>query len=206
MSSLVKAAFASALIALAVVPAPAKADINAPVVIGITAAAASAIAIAATSMDDSDGLPTSTVPLAGFGVGAYDVIENSQQDRAVDFRFEYRFGQPFWYVLKPLIALQATSDGSAGAFGGIVADWLVNDHWVIAPSFAAGVWADGGGKDLGYPLQFRSQLEVGYRFDNDWRLTGAFSHISNADLGSENPGVEIANIYLHIPADKILPR
>ncbi len=205
MSKFAKAAVATALIAFAAVPAPAKADVNAPVVIGITAAAASALAIYATETDNSP-LSTNTVPLAGFGVGGFDVLESDDQDSAVDFRFEYRFGEPMWYVFKPLIALQATSDGSGGAFAGVVADWLINDHWVIAPSFAAGFWGHGNGKDLGYGLEFRSQIEMGYRFDNDWRLTGAFSHISNADLGSSNPGVEIANIYLHIPADSILPR
>ena len=204
MSFAFKAVLAAALVS--VVAAPARADMNAPVVIGIAVAATSALAIAGASMDGVDGLPTSTVPLASFGVGAYDVLESSERDSAADFRFEYRFGQPFWYVLKPLIALQATSDGSGGAFAGIVADWVIDNRWVIAPSFAAGLWGHGGGKDLGYALEFRSQLELGSRFENDWRVTGAFSHISNADLGDENPGVEIANIYLHIPADKLLPR
>lgn len=206
MSHTAKAVLAAALISAVAAPVPARAELNAPVVIGLAAVATSAFAVAATSLDDAPGLPTNTVPLTSFGVGAFDVMDSSKRDTAVDFRFEYRFGQPFWYVLKPLIALQGTSDGGGGAFAGIVADWLVDDHWVIAPSFAAGFWGQGGGKDLGYALEFRSQLELGYRFDNDWRLTGAFSHISNADLGSDNPGVEIANVYLHIPADKLLPR
>lgn len=206
MTPLAKTALASALILGAALPLPARAEANAPVVIGIAGVAAAVAAVAATSLDDTPGLPTSTVPLASFGVGAYDVVDNNQQDEAVDFRVEYRFGTPFWYVLKPLIALQGTSDGSGGAFAGIVADWLVDDRWVIAPSFAAGFWGNGSGKDLGSLVEFRSQLELGYRFENDWRLTGAFSHISNADLGSDNPGVEIANVYLHIPADTLLPR
>lgn len=205
MSRFVKTVFATACVALAALPAPSRADVNAPVVIGITAAAASVLAIYATETDNSP-LSTNTVPLAGFGVGGFDVLDSDERNPAVDFRFEYRFGQPLWYVFKPLIALQGTSDGSGGAFAGVVADWIIDDHWVIAPSFAAGFWGRGNGKDLGYGLEFRSQIEMGYRFDNDWRLTGAFSHISNADLGSSNPGVEIANVYLHIPADKILPR
>lgn len=198
--------FASALVLLAAAPQPASARANAPVVIGVVGVAAAAAAVFATSTDGVDGLPTNTVPLASFGVGAFDVIDSDQNDRAIDFRAEYRFGKPFWYVLKPLIALQMTSDGGGGAFAGVVADWLVDGRWVIAPSFAAGLWGHGDGKDLGSAIEFRSQLEVGYRFENDWRLTGAFSHISNADIGSRNPGVEIANVYLHIPADTLLPR
>lgn len=199
-------AFASVLALLTALPQPASARTNAPVLIGIAAAVTGAAAVAATTMTDSGVLPTSTVPLASLGVGAFDVVDNNEHNPAVDFRFEYRFGQPFWYVFKPLIALQATSDLGGGAFAGVVADWLVNDHWVIAPSFAAGLWGHGNGKDLGYAVEFRSQLELGYRFDNDWRLTGAFSHMSNANLGSDNPGTEMATVYLHIPADKLLPR
>lgn len=201
-----KAVLATALVALAVLPQPAQAKANAPVVIGVVAAAAAATAVYATSTDGVDGLPTNTVPLVSLGVGSFDVIDNNQRDTAVDLRFEYRFGNPFWYVFKPLIALQATTDGAGGAFVGVVGDWLINNHWVLAPSFAAGLWGNGSGKDLGYGLEFRSQIETGYRFDNDWRLTAAFSHISNADLGSDNPGVEIGTVYLHIPADKVLPR
>ena len=206
MPSFTKAVLAVALVGVAAMPAPARAEANAPVIIGLAAAATAAVAVAATSMDDNPALPTNTVPLASFGVGYFDATDNNQRDEAVDFRAEYRFGQPFWYVFKPLIALQATSDGSGGAFAGVVADWLVNDKWVIAPSLAAGLWGNGSGKDMGSLIQFRSQLELGYRFENDWRVTGAFSHISNADLGSDNPGVEIANVYLHIPADTLLPR
>jgi hypothetical protein len=154
----------------------------------------------------ADSLPANTVPLVSFSVGKFDQFENSEQDPAADFRFEYRFGQPFWYVLKPLLGVEATSDGGAGVFAGIVADWLFRDHIVFAPSFSVGLWGHGDGKDLGSAVEFRSQLEAGYRFDNDWRLTGALSHISNADLGDTNPGVEIVSMYLHVPAATLLPR
>ncbi|MBO6784517.1 MAG: acyloxyacyl hydrolase, partial [Alphaproteobacteria bacterium] len=60
-------------------------------------------------------------------------------------------------------------------------------------------YADGNGKDLGHTIEFRSQLEIGYRFDDRSRLSFAVSHISNASLGDSNPGTEIATIYYHIP-------
>lgn len=205
-SRLIAALLATSGVFCALAPAPAQAKANAPAVIGFVAAAAAVAGVVATEMDGADTLPTTTVPLASLGVGALDVLDSTHRDRAIDFRAEYRFGEPLLYVFKPLLALQATSDGSGGVFAGVVADWVVDNHWVLAPSFAAGLWGSGNGKDLGAPIEFRSQIELGYRFDNDWRITGAFSHISNADLGDDNPGVEIANIYLHIPADTLLPR
>ncbi len=83
---------------------------------------------------------------------------------------------------------------------------MIADHYVIAPSFSAGLWSDGDGKDLGHTIEFRSQLEAGYRFDNDMRITAAFSHISNGDLGDDNPGVELGTLYFSVPSDLILPR
>lgn len=194
----------AALAALVVsLPQPAQANQTSTTMIAVVGAAAATVGVMAI-FDDREN-PTTTNPLASFGVGVFDGINNTDQDWATDLRVEYRFGNPFFYVVKPLIALQATTDGAGGAFAGLVADWVIGEHFVVAPSLAAGLWADGSGKKLGSTIQFRSQVEAGYRFDNDWRLTAAISHISNADLATSNPGVEIGTVYLHVPADKILP-
>jgi hypothetical protein len=56
------------------------------------------------------------------------------------------------------------------------------------------VYRQGDGRDLGYPLEFRSQLEIGHRFRGGPRIALAFSHLSNAGLGSHNPGQESVTI------------
>ena len=60
----------------------------------------------------------------------------------------------------------------------------------LTPSFAPGLYRPGRGIDLGYPLEFRSQFEAGYRIRGRSRIGVAFSHMSNAGLGATNPGVE----------------
>ena len=45
-------------------------------------------------------------------------------------------------------------------------------------------------RDLGYELEFRSGIEIGYVFCNKSRLGVHFYHISNASLGRKNPGEE----------------
>ena len=50
-------------------------------------------------------------------------------------------------------------------------------------------------------VEFRSQVELGYQFENQSRLSLAFSHISNAELGDDNPGTEVLNLYYHLPLD-----
>lgn len=165
---------------------------------------AAVILVGALSSAQAD-TTIATPSLVSFGVGYFDVLENIEQNEATDFRFEYRSGKPLAWVLKPLFGVDVTTDKAGGAFGGVVADWVINDHWVVSPSFAAGLWANGDGKDMGSAIEFRSQMELGYRFDNDWRITGAFSHMSNADIGDKNPGVEQVTLYLHMPADKLFP-
>ena len=136
-----------------------------------------------------------------FGIGYYDI--NKQDNTAADFRLEYRHGEKFW-IFKPWVGVEATSDGAFYGAAGILIDVFLGDRVVLTPSFGAGYYADGGGKDLGHEIEFRSQIELGYRFDNRARLSLAFSHISNASIGDENPGVEILNVYYSLPLEGLL--
>ena len=56
---------------------------------------------------------------------------------------------------------------------------------------------------MGHTVEFRSQLEFAYRFDNRSRLGFAISHYSNASLGDANPGTESLTLYYSVPFDKI---
>ncbi len=103
---------------------------------------------------------------------------------------EYRFKDQF-NGLRPVVGGFANSD--AGAYGYAGAYWdlpLGTAPFVISPGFAVGAWHEGSSKDLGSVLEFRSTMEVDYEFDSGNRLGVALSHISNAGIGSKNPGVE----------------
>jgi hypothetical protein len=132
------------------------------------------------------------------GVGWYDF--KLQDDEAVDFRLEYRHGDDFLW-LKPWGGLEVTSDGSVWGGVGVLVDITFFDSVVLTGSFAPGLYEDGSGKDLGHVVEFRSQVELGYQFENQSRLSLAFSHISNAHLGDDNPGTEVLNLYYHLPLD-----
>ena len=134
------------------------------------------------------------------GIGWYDF--NLSDDEAVDFRLEYRHGEDFLW-LKPWGGVEVTTDGSVWGGIGVLVDVTFFDSVVLTGSFAPGLWAEGGGKDLGHVVEFRSQVELGYQFENQSRLSLAFSHISNADLDSHNPGTEVLNLYYHLPLDAL---
>lgn len=134
-------------------------------------------------------------------VGYYDVID--AEDTAGELRFEYRSGYSFLADdLHPWAGVEVNSDASLWAGIGLYYNWEVTPNIYLAPSFGAGYYARGGSdKDLDYPLEFRSQIEGGYQFDDKSRVGLSFGHLSNASLGDKNPGTEVLNLYYHVPTD-----
>ena len=75
--------------------------------------------------------------------------------------------------------------------GGVLLDIYFGRRLVFTPSFAPTLWfGETDDLDLGHVIEFRSQIEVAYRFDNRSRLGLSVSHYSNASLADENPGTE----------------
>ncbi len=136
-----------------------------------------------------------------FSAGAYDW--NRQKEEGAEFRLEYRSDTKLW-EFKPFGAVAGTSTGQYFVGAGVLIDVFLGRRLVITPSFAPHFYT-GGNKDLDldYPLQFRSQLEVAYRFDDRSRLGVAVSHYSNASLGDSNPGTESALLYYSVPFNKL---
>ena len=158
--------------------------------------------------------------LISFSVGVYDqdwfephfgflVGGHGGTDKAADFRLEYRSGTSLvpWtepYVkIKPFAGLEATSDLAIYGLGGILFDIPLGPV-MITPSFGAGLYSRGQGRDLGFPVEFRSQIEVGYKFENEMRVSVAYSHISNGNLSEYNPGVDMISAYLHVPVNLLI--
>ncbi len=153
--------------------------------------------------------------LLGFSVGYYDVLKNTPRKSAVDFRAEYRWGvsllpkiapvtfanwDPYFQV-RPMAGVEATSDGALYGYGGFMLDIPIGKHFFIAPNEVVGAYYRGNGKRLGSFIEFRSTLEVGYRFDNNMRIAASFGHISNAGLTKLNSGTEILSGNVYIPVD-----
>lgn len=137
-------------------------------------------------------LPTSSwaadKDLLTLGVGSYDVIQN--EDSTAAFQLEYQSARKLW-VFNPFAGVMGTLDSAVYGYGGIALDLKLSDHWVLTPSFAAGIYARGDGRDLGSPIEFRSAIALNYQFDNGVRAGLQFFHISNAGLTEQNPGTEV---------------
>ena len=151
-----------------------------------------------------------------FGVGIFDIkFDGSEKNQATDFRFEYRSDQTLldigpeednFFFLKPFFGVEYTSDSASYFLTGIYFDDNLGElfqgkksKFNFTPSFGAGIYNDGSGKKLGNDLQFRTSFEVSYELKNKNRIGISFSHISNANLGDKNPGVEILSFSYQIP-------
>ena len=139
--------------------------------------------------------------LVSFGLGYFDFV--NQRDDALDLRLEYRHGRGLW-IFRPWAGIEVTGDGGVYGVGGFLADFSIGSRLVVTPSLGVGLFADGSGHDMGHIIEFRSQIEVAYRFDDRSRLGLSIGHISNAELTERNPGSEIVSLYYNIPLDRLL--
>ena len=98
------------------------------------------------------------------------------------------------------------SDSAFYILGGIYLDDNIGEliygqesKWVFTPSFAIGYYDDGDGKKLGNDVEFRTTFELSYQLKNLDRIGISFGHISNANIGNKNPGVEIISLSYQKP-------
>ena len=145
-----------------------------------------AAALALTLVAPSGAARADGPDLVALGLGAYDV---AQGDSEVQFRVEYRFAYSFLWIIKPMVGALATTDRTFFGYAGIRIELPLGDHVVLMGDTAAGYWHHGNGLDLGSPLEFKSGVELAYRFSDASRLGIAFDHISNAGVAKLNPGV-----------------
>ena len=96
--------------------------------------------------------------------------------------------------------LSSTTDGELWAGIGHVHTMATPDqHWFLQTHSMVGLYEEGGGRDLGGPIEFRSGVEAGYQTDEGIRVSLGVDHRSNAGLYSDNPGLETVHLRLSIP-------
>ena len=156
--------------------------------------------------------------LISFGAGFMDFDKSEPKRQSTDLRLEYRFGESLLPLLStsfstkddaqfhPFLGYEVTSRNAEYGVGGFVMDWDFCQHGIFSWSEGLGYFAHGDMSTLGSTFQFRSQAEIGYRFDNNMRLTTEFSHISDAKTTRYNPGAEILGMYLHVPTSVLFGR
>lgn len=136
-----------------------------------------------------------------FYTGTFDVLDD---DNAAQFGMEYR-AQPLAYNIVPIIGVNVTTDSAVYGYAGLNWDWYFSEGVVLTPNFAAGLYKDGDGKDLGGTIEFRSGIELAYIFNDNSRAGIAFNHISNASIYDRNPGAETLLVNYSVPIANFMP-
>ena len=151
-----------------------------------------------------------------YGIGMYDVkFDGSSSNYATDLRYERRFDNNLidigpeednYFYLKPFAGIELTTDSAFYLVSGIylednLGELMIGEenNWNLTPSFGVGYYDDGHGKKLGNSIEFRTTLEFSYQLQNNDRIGISLGHISNANIGDKNPGVEILSLSYQKP-------
>ena len=102
------------------------------------------------------------------------------------------FRESFLGRLSPITGGFLTENSAFYLYTGVQAEYKLG-FLTITPSFAPGYYNYGSGKDLGYPLEFKSEVQMSLNLSDTTHLGMSYNHISNASLGTKNPG---ANSYM----------
>ncbi len=94
--------------------------------------------------------------------------------------------------LSPITGAMITADNATYFYTGVQAQYKIGSL-NFTPSFTPGYYNQGDGKDLGHPLEFKSELQFSLELPKESQLGFSYNHLSNASLGTKNPG---ANSYM----------
>ncbi len=126
--------------------------------------------------------------------GLFDFSDDKQKAGLIGLQHQNEdlFRNSFLGKLFPITGAFLTENNAAYFYTGIQAEYELG-FLKITPSFAPGFYHDGDGKDLGSPLEFKSEVQMSLDLSNTMQLGMSYNHISNASLGDKNPG---ANSYM----------
>ena len=129
-----------------------------------------------------------------FFTGMFDFSDEKQSSGLLGLQHQNEdlFRNSFLGTLSPITGGFFTEKSAFYLYSGVQAEYELGSL-TITPSFAPGYYNYGSGKDLGYPLEFKSEIQMSLNLSDSTHLGMSYNHISNASLGTKNPG---ANSYM----------
>jgi len=126
--------------------------------------------------------------------GVFDFSDHKQRATLAGFQHQNDdlFRESFVGKVSPITGGFFTENKAFYLYSGIQSEYEMGSL-TITPSFAPGYYNYGDGKDLGYPLEFKTEVQVTFDLSKGTQMGMSYNHISNASLGTKNPG---ANSYM----------
>ena len=126
--------------------------------------------------------------------GMFDFSDDKQAAGVfgLEHQNEDLYRDSFVGKISPITGGFLTENSAFYFYSGVQAEYDVG-FLTVTPSFAPGYYNSGDGKDLGYPLECKSEVQMSFNLSETSNLGMSYNHISNASLGKKNPG---ANSYM----------
>ena len=129
-----------------------------------------------------------------FYSGMFDFSDDGQ--RALMFGLQHQnenlIRESVLGEISPVTGFFLTENQAAYLYTGIQAHYNLGDL-DFTPSFTPGLYHEGDGKDLGHVIEFKTEVQFSINTSADTKFGFSYNHVSNASLGSKNPG---ANSYI----------
>ena len=129
-----------------------------------------------------------------FFIGNFDFSDDNQAALLFGFQHQNELLErdSFLGNISPITGGFITENSAIYIYSGI--EWNIDvGSFEFTPSFAPGLYKKGDGKDLGHVLEFKTEVQLSYRFSDDMSLGVSYNHASNVSLGYKIPG---ANSYM----------
>ena len=129
-----------------------------------------------------------------FYTGMFDFSDDKKSSTlfGIEHQNENLYRDTILGRVSPVSGMMVTADNAAYFYTGIEANYDLGP-FKITPSFAPGIYSQGDGKDLGHPLEFKSEVQMSMDLGETTNFGMPYNHVSNASLGDKNPG---ANSYM----------
>lgn len=140
--------------------------------------------------------------LLSIAVGDYNVFHHACKYNTGMVQLELKgpnFFSKQYFKVRPFAAGLVNFQGSLWVGAGVNFDIYFGRPFVVTLGIGPGYFYRGKGKDLGYPMEVRSSIELAYQFKSHARLGTQFYHLSNASFSARNPGVECLLLFYAIP-------
>ena len=129
-----------------------------------------------------------------FYTGMFDFSDDGKKSAlyGIEHQNENLYRDTIFGRISPVTGAMITADSATYFYTGIETNYSIGSL-NITPSFTPGWYTQGGGKDLGHPIEFKSEVQLSLDLTEGSNLGMSYNHVSNASLGDKNPG---ANSYM----------
>ena len=129
-----------------------------------------------------------------FYTGMFDFSDDGKRASlyGIEHQNENLYRDTIFGRISPVTGAMITKDSATYIYTGVETNYSLG-RLNITPSFTPGLYRQGDGKDLGHPLEFKSEVQLSLDLSEGTNFGMSYNHVSNASLGDKNPG---ANSYM----------